>query len=249
MAGLSGRVALVTGSAQGIGRATALTLAQTGATVAIADILEDKIPGVVEEITKAGGQAAGFKMNVTEEESIKQAFQDIAAKFGKPVDILVNNAGIARDQLIMRMKRSDWDLVMAINLTGPYLCTQQALPGMIKQRWGRIVNIASIFGQMGQAGQCNYSASKAGVIGLTMSIAREVASRNVTVNAVAPGFIETAMTRALPQEMRESLIKMIPLGRVGADQDVANCVKFLASEEAGYITGHVLKVNGGILMG
>ncbi len=249
MAGLTGRVALVTGSAQGIGRATALVLAQAGATVAIADILEDKIPTVVEEITRTGGQAAGFKLNVTEEESIKQAFKDIAARFGKPVDILVNNAGIARDQLIVRMKRSDWDLVMAINLTGPYLCTQQALPGMIKQRWGRIVNIASIFGQMGQGGQCNYSASKAGVIGLTMSIAREVASRNVTVNAVAPGFIETAMTRALPQEMRDNLVKVIPLGRVGADQDVANCVKFLASEEAGYITGHVLKVNGGILMG
>lgn len=249
MAGLNGRVALVTGSAQGIGRATALVLAREGATIAIADILEDKIPGVVEEITSAGGQAAGFKMNVVEEESVKQAFKDVAAKFGKPVDILVNNAGIARDQLMMRMKRSDWDLVMAINLTGPYLCMQQALPGMVKQHWGRIINIASIFGQMGQAGQCNYSASKAGLIGLTMSIAREVASRNVTVNAVAPGFIETAMTRALPQEMRENLIKMIPLGRVGADQDVANCVKFLASEEAGYITGHVLKVNGGILMG
>lgn len=248
MAGLQGRVALVTGSAQGIGRATALTLAREGATIAVADILEDKIPAVVEEITSAGGQAAGFKMNVAEEESVKQAFKDIVAKFGK-LDILVNNAGVARDQLMMRMKRSDWDLVVAINLTGPYLCMQQALPGMIKQRWGRIVNIASVFGQMGQGGQCNYSASKAGVIGLTMSIAREVASRNITVNAVAPGFIETAMTRALPQEMRENLIKMIPLGRVGADQDVANCVKFLASEDAGYITGHVLKVNGGILMG
>ncbi len=248
MAGLNGRVALVTGSAQGIGRATALTLAREGATIAVADILEDKIPGVVDEITSAGGQATGFKMNVAEEESVKQAFQDILAKFGK-LDILVNNAGIARDQLMMRMKRSDWDLVMAINLTGPYLCMQQALPVMIKQRWGRIINIASIFGQMGQGGQCNYSASKAGLIGLTMSIAREVASRNVTVNAVAPGFIETAMTAALPAEMRENLIKMIPLGRVGADHDVANAVHFLASEESGYITGHVLKVNGGILMG
>ncbi len=248
MAALQGRVALVTGSAQGIGRATALTLAREGATIAVADILEDKIPGVVEEITSLGSQAAGFKMNVADEESVKQAFKDILAKFGK-LDILVNNAGIARDQLMMRMKRSDWDLVVAINLTGPYLCMQQALPVMIKQRWGRIINIASIFGQMGQAGQCNYSASKAGLIGLTMSIAREVASRNITVNAVAPGFIETAMTRALPQEMRDNLIKMIPLGRVGADQDVANCVKFLASEDAGYITGLVLKVNGGILMG
>ncbi len=248
MGALQGRVALVTGSAQGIGRATALTLAREGAAIAVADILEDKIPTVVEEITSANGQAAGFKMNVAEEESVKQAFKDVIARFGK-LDILVNNAGIARDQLMMRMKRSDWDLVVAINLTGPYLCMQQALPAMIKQRWGRIINIASVFGQMGQGGQCNYSASKAGVIGLTMSIAREVASRNITVNAVAPGFIETAMTRALPQEMRENLIKMIPLGRVGADQDVANCVKFLASDDAGYITGHVLKVNGGILMG
>ncbi len=248
MGGVSGRVALVTGSAQGIGRAIALTLARDGAAVAIADILEDKIPAVVNEITSAGGQAAGFKMNVADEDSVKATFKEVIAKFGK-LEILVNNAGIARDQLMMRMKRSDWDLVMAINLTGPYLCMQQALGSMVRQHWGRIVNIASVFGQMGQGGQCNYSASKAGLIGLTMSIAREVASRNVTVNAVAPGFIETAMTAALPQEMRESLIKMIPLGRVGADQDVANAVRFLASEESGYITGHVLKVNGGILMG
>ncbi len=248
MGGVNGRVALVTGAAQGIGRAIALTLARDGATVAIADILEDKIPAVVSEITSAGGQAAGFKMNVADEENVKATFKEVLAKFGK-LDILVNNAGIARDQLMMRMKRSDWDLVMAINLTGPYLCMQQALGTMVRQHWGRIVNIASVFGQMGQGGQCNYSASKAGLIGLTMSIAREVASRNVTVNAVAPGFIETAMTAALPQEMRENLIKMIPLGRVGADQDVANAVRFLASEESGYITGHVLKVNGGILMG
>ncbi len=248
MGGVNGRVALVTGAAQGIGRAIALTLARDGATVAIADILEDKIPAVVNEITSAGGQAAGLKMNVADEENVKATFKEVLAKFGK-LDILVNNAGIARDQLMMRMKRSDWDLVMAINLTGPYLCMQQALGTMVRQHWGRIVNIASVFGQMGQGGQCNYSASKAGLIGLTMSIAREVASRNVTVNAVAPGFIETAMTAALPQEMRENLIKMIPLGRVGADQDVANAVRFLASEESGYITGHVLKVNGGILMG
>ena len=248
MGGVNGRVALVTGSAQGIGRAIALTLARDGASVVVADILEDKIPAVVNEITGTGGQAVGFKMNVADEESVKAAFKEVVAKFGK-LDILVNNAGIARDQLMMRMKRADWDLVVAINLTGPYLCMQQALGGMVRQHWGRIVNIASVFGQMGQGGQCNYSASKAGLIGLTMSIAREVASRNVTVNAVAPGFIETAMTAALPQEMRDSLVKMIPLGRVGADQDVANAVRFLASEEAGYITGHVLKVNGGILMG
>jgi 3-oxoacyl-[acyl-carrier protein] reductase len=248
MPGVEGRVALVTGAAQGIGRAIALLLAQSGATVAVVDIMEDKLGGVVDEITRAGGQAAGFKMNVAEEESVKQVIKEVVAKFGR-LEILVNNAGIARDQLIMRMKRSDWDLVIGINLTGVFLCTQAAVPAMLKQRWGRIINIASIFGQMGQAGQANYSASKAGVIGLTMSTAREVASRNITVNAVAPGFIETAMTQALAPELRESMFKQIPMGRPGHDVDVANAVKFLASEEAGYITGNVIKVNGGMLMG
>jgi 3-oxoacyl-[acyl-carrier protein] reductase len=247
MPGVEGRVALVTGAAQGIGRAIALMLAQGGATVAVVDILEDKLAGVVDEITKTGGNAAAFKMNVTDEENVKQVFKDVVAKFGK-LEILVNNAGIARDQLLMRMKRQDWDLVININLTGVFLCTQAAVPTMLKQRWGRIVNIASIFGQMGQGGQANYSASKAGVIGLTMATAREVASRNITVNAIAPGFIETAMTQALAPELREAMFKMIPMGRPGHDVDVANAVRFLASEEANYITGHVLKVNGGMLM-
>jgi 3-oxoacyl-[acyl-carrier protein] reductase len=223
-------------------------LAQGGATVAAVDIMEDKLAGVVDEITRAGGKAAAFKMNVTDEDNVKQVVKDIVARFGK-LEILVNNAGIARDQLIMRMKRADWDLVVGINLTGVFLCTQAAVPVMLKQRWGRIVNIASIFGQMGQAGQVNYSASKAGVIGLTMATAREVASRNITVNAIAPGFIETAMTQALAPELRETMFKQIPLGRPGYDTDVANAVRFLASEEANYITGHVLKVNGGMLMG
>jgi 3-oxoacyl-[acyl-carrier protein] reductase len=225
-----------------------MTLAKAGAKVAIADIAEDKLAAVVEEITAAGGQAAGFKLNVAEEESAKQAVKDIVAKFGR-LEILVNNAGIARDQLILRMKRTDWDLVIGINLTGVFLCTQAALPVMLKQRWGRIVNIASIFGQMGQAGQANYSASKAGVIGLTMATAREVASRSITVNAIAPGFIETAMTKALAPELRETMFKQIPMGRPGYDFDVANAVKFLASEESNYITGNVIKVNGGMLMG
>ena len=248
MPGVEGRVALVTGAAQGIGRAIALNLAQNGATVAVADIMEDKLGTVVEEITAAGGQAAAFKMNVADEDNVKQVFKDAVAKFGR-LEILVNNAGIARDQLLMRMKRADWDLVISINLTGVFLCTQAAVPTMLKQRWGRIVNIASIFGQTGQGGQANYSASKAGVIGLTMSTAREVASRNITVNAIAPGFIETAMTQALAPELRETMFKQIPMGRPGHDFDVANAVRFLASEEANYITGNVIKVNGGMLMG
>jgi len=170
------------------------------------------------------------------------------ARFGK-VDILVNNAGVTRDQLVMRMKRADWDDVIATNLTGPFLLIQAVIGSMLKQRWGRIINITSIFGQIGQVGQANYASSKAGLIGLTMSVAREVGSRSITVNAVAPGFIETAMTEVLPAELKENILKNIPLGRVGSDLDVANAVKFLASEEAGYVTGHVLNVNGGILMG
>jgi 3-oxoacyl-[acyl-carrier protein] reductase len=248
MPGVEGRVALVTGAAQGIGRAIALNLAQNGAAVAVADIMEDKLDGVVNEITAAGGKAAAFKMNVADEDNVKEAVKEVVAKLGK-LEILVNNAGIARDQLLMRMKRADWDLVISINLTGVFLCTQAVLPTMLKQRWGRIVNIASIFGQMGQGGQANYSASKAGVIGLTMSTAREVASRNITANAIAPGFIETAMTQALSQELRETMFKQIPMGRPGHDIDVANAVRFLASEEANYITGNVIKVNGGMLMG
>jgi 3-oxoacyl-[acyl-carrier protein] reductase len=248
MPGVEGRVALVTGAAQGIGRAIALNLAQNGAAVAVVDIMEDKLDGVVNEITAAGGKAAAFKMNVADEDNVKEAIKEVVAKFGK-LEILVNNAGIARDQLLMRMKRADWDLVIGINLTGVFLCTQAVLPTMLKQRWGRIVNIASIFGQMGQGGQANYSASKAGVIGLTMSTAREVASRNITANAIAPGFIETAMTQALSQELRETMFKQIPMGRPGLDIDVANAVRFLASEEANYITGNVIKVNGGMLMG
>jgi len=170
------------------------------------------------------------------------------AHFGK-IDIRVNNAGITHDQLLMRMKRADWDLVMNTNLTSAFLCTQQVIGSMLKQRWGRIINISSVFGQMGQAGQANYSSSKAGLIGLTMAVAREVASRNITCNAVAPGFIETAMTSSLTDEFKETALKVIPLGRVGTPSDVAHAVAFLASEEASYITGHVLNVNGGMLMG
>jgi len=246
--GLEGRVALVTGSSQGIGRACAVRLAQAGASVALAARNEEKLASVAKQITGSGGTAATFKMDVASEEDVKSAVRAVIAQFGK-IDILINNAGITRDQLIMRMKRADWDVVLKTNLTGAYSCIQQVIGSMLKQRWGRIINVTSIFGQIGQSGQANYAASKAGLIGLTMAVAREVASRNITVNAVAPGFIDTAMTGALPADMKESMVKMIPLGRIGSDLDVANAVAFLASEEAGYITGHVLNVNGGILMG
>jgi len=245
---LSGRVALVTGASQGIGRACALRLAQSGATLAVAARSQEKLQELVSQIEASGGKAAAFALDVGEEEQVKSAFKAVIAQFGK-IDILVNNAGITRDQLVMRMKRADWDSVLNTNLTSAYLCTQQAISSMLKQRWGRIINVTSIFGQMGQAGQANYAASKAGLIGLTMAIAREVASRNITCNAVAPGFIETAMTSGLSEDLKQSALKMIPLGRVGSTEEVAGAVAFLTSDEASYITGHVLNVNGGMLMG
>jgi 3-oxoacyl-[acyl-carrier protein] reductase len=245
---LSGRVALVTGASQGIGRTCSLKLAKSGADVAVAARNQEKLNELVAEITAAGGKAAAFVLDVGDEDQVKAGVKTILAQFGK-IDILVNNAGITRDQLVMRMKRADWDAVLQTNLTSAYLCIQAVIPSMLKQRWGRIVNITSIFGQMGQAGQANYAASKAGLIGLTMAIAREVGSRNITCNAVAPGFIETAMTAALSDEFKQTAVKQIPLGRVGTPDDVASAVAFLASDEASYITGHVLSVNGGMLMG
>ncbi len=244
----SGRVALVTGASQGIGRACALRLAQSGATLALAARNQEKLNDLATQIAAAGGKAEAFPLDVGDEEQIKSTFKAVIERFGK-IDILVNNAGITRDQLVMRMKRVDWDSVLNTNLTSAYLCTQQAIGSMLKQRWGRIINITSIFGQMGQAGQANYAASKAGLIGLTMAVAREVGSRNITCNAVAPGFIETAMTSVLKDDFKENAVKMIPLGRVGSPEDVAGAVAFLASEEASYISGHVLNVNGGMLMG
>jgi 3-oxoacyl-[acyl-carrier protein] reductase len=247
---LEGRVALVTGASQGIGHACALALAREGASVAVAARNRQKLDELVGQIAAAGGKAAAFVvvMDVAEEEQVKSGIKSALAQFGK-IDILVNNAGITRDQLVMRMKRADWDAVLTTNLTSAYLCIQQVLGSMLKQRWGRIINITSVFGQMGQAGQVNYAASKAGLIGLTMAMAREVASRNITCNAVAPGFIETSMTAVLSEEFKQSAVKNIPLGRVGSPEDVASAVCFLASEEASYITGHVLNVNGGMLMG
>jgi 3-oxoacyl-[acyl-carrier protein] reductase len=248
MADLKGRVALVTGASQGIGRACALALAEAGAAVAVAARNQEKLASVVEEISSKGGTAHAFQLDVASDEQVKSASKAVLEKFGK-VDILVNNAGITRDQLVMRMKRADWDSVLATNLTGAYLCIQQVVGNMVRQRWGRIINISSVVGQMGQAGQANYAASKAGLIGMTMSLARELASRNVTVNAVAPGFIETAMTDGLPGDHKRDLLRLVPLGRLGTDHDVAAAVRFLASDGAAYITGHVLNVNGGMLMG
>jgi 3-oxoacyl-[acyl-carrier protein] reductase len=257
---LTGRVAVITGASQGIGRACALKLAKCGASVALVARNREKLEEVGSEIQKIsdpnsdrGGtgvlaRALVVPADIQNEDEIKAGFKSIITELGK-IDILVNNAGITRDQLVMRMKRTDWDSVLNTNLTSAYLCTQQVIGSMLKQRWGRIINITSIFGQMGQAGQANYAASKAGLIGLTMALAREVGSRNITSNAVAPGFIETAMTAELPEDLKQNALKMIPLGRIGSSEDVANCVAFLASEEAGYITGHVLNVNGGMLMG
>src|ERR1700756_1337713 len=244
---LSGRVALVTGASQGIGKACALKLAERGATVALAARNEEKLKELVNQIS-AGSRAAAFPTDVADEEQVKNTCKAVIAEFGK-IDILVNNAGITRDQLVMRMKRADWDAVINTNLTSAYLCTQQVISSILRQRWGRIINITSIFGQIGQTGQANYAASKAGLIGLTKAIAREVASRNITCNAIAPGFIETAMTDVLSEEFKQSAVKQIPLGRVGKTDDIAGAVAFLASDDASYITGHVLSVNGGMLMG
>jgi 3-oxoacyl-[acyl-carrier protein] reductase len=248
MSHLKGRVALVTGASQGIGRACALALAEAGATVAAAARNRDNLAAVVDEITRTGGSAQAFPMDVASDEQIKAASKSVLDSLGK-VDILVNNAGITRDQLLLRMKRADWDAVLATNLTAAYLLMQQFVGGMMRQRWGRIINITSVVGQIGQAGQANYAASKAGLIGLTMALARELGSRNVTVNAVAPGFIETSMIAGLPAEHKQSLLNLVPLGRLGSDREVATAVRFLASDDASYITGHVLNVNGGMLMG
>lgn len=248
MTALQGRIALVTGASQGIGRACALELARAGATVALAARNEARLAGVAAEIAADGGQAVPFALDVASEESIKAGARAVLERFGK-VEILVNNAGITRDGLMLRMKRADWDDVLATNLTGAFLLTQALLSPMLKNRWGRIVNITSVVGRTGQAGQANYAASKAGLIGFTRSLAREVASRGITANAVAPGYIETPMTAVLDEKLRTAMMAQIPLGRPGTDADVAHAVAFLASDAAGYITGQVLDVNGGMFIG
>ena len=248
MSTLAGRIALVTGASQGIGRACALELARAGATVALAARNVEKLGEVAAEIAAAGGTAHAFALDVSSEESIKECAKAVIAQFGG-VQILVNNAGITRDILALRMKRKDWDDVLMTNLTGAFLLTQAVMSSMVKGRWGRIINITSVVGETGQAGQANYAASKAGMIGLTKSLARELASRTVTVNAVAPGYIETAMTAILTEDQKNAMTQHIPLARVGTDMDIAHAVAFLASEEAGYITGHTLDVNGGMYMG
>jgi len=247
MFSLSGKVALVTGASQGIGRDTALALAEAGAKVAVAARNEEKLTALVSEIAGKGGEAFAVKMDVADPEQVKAGFKAVLEKFGK-LDILVNNAAITRDSLAMRMKQDDWDAVIRTNLTGAHLCTQQALATMMRARAGRIINIASVVAQMGNAGQANYVAAKGGLIGLTKAIAMEIASRNVTVNAVAPGFIETPMTDVLPDKVKDELKTRIPLGRMGSARDVAAAIVFLASDEAGYITGHVLDVNGGMYL-
>jgi len=247
MFSLKDKVALVTGSSQGLGRETAFAFSEAGAKVAVAARSEGKLAALVEEIAKKGGEAFALKLDVADAEQVKAAFKTVLDKFGR-LDILVNNAAITRDGLAMRMKQDDWEAVIRTNLTGAHLCIQQALAAMMRARAGRIINIASVVARTGNPGQANYVAAKAGLIGLTKAIAMEIASRNVTVNAVAPGFIETPMTDVLPDKVKEELKTRIPLGRMGTARDVAAAIVFLASDEAGYITGHVLDVNGGLYL-
>jgi 3-oxoacyl-[acyl-carrier protein] reductase len=245
---LEGKVAIVTGAGQGIGRAIAETLASEGADVAVIDLDVGRAQETVAAVVQQGRRALAIKANVAAWTDVKAMVDQVVAEWGR-IDVLVNNAGITRDGLLLRMKEEDWNLVLDVNLKGTFYCIKAVLPTMLKQRGGAVVNIASIVGVMGNAGQANYSASKAAVIGLTKTVAREYASRGVTVNAVAPGFIETAMTEALAGDARDVLLKQIPLGRLGKPEDVAQAVRFLVSPMSGYITGHVLHVNGGMLMG
>ena len=244
---MQNRVAFVTGASRGIGKACALALADSGARVALASRQRDKLEEVAAEIRSRSREAYVVELDIASDDSIKAAIGATAKEFGR-IDILVNNAGITRDGLALRMKKDDWSAVLETNLTGAFRTIQQVLQGMMRERWGRIINISSVVGEAGNAGQANYAASKAGLIGLTKSMAQEMASRQITVNAVSPGFIETEMTVGLSAEMKQKVLDSIPLRRLGRVEDVAAAVRFLASEEAGFITGHVLAVNGGMYM-
>jgi 3-oxoacyl-[acyl-carrier protein] reductase len=243
---MSNRVAFVTGASRGIGRAIALSLAEAGHSIVVASPEMEFNEEVAAEIRKTQ-PALVVDLNLTSPESIAAGFQAAMQEFGR-IDVLINNAGITKDALAVRMKKEAWDLVLQINLTGAFLASQQAIPVMMKQRWGRIINIASVVGQSGNPGQANYVASKAGIIGLTKCLAQELGGRNITVNAVAPGFIETDMTKNLPAEIREKMLAGVPLKRPGTPEDIAEAVRFLASDDAAYITGVVLQVNGGMYM-
>ncbi len=244
---LTGKIAVVTGAAQGIGQAIATTLAQEGADVVVADLNANRCHETVERVKQLGRKAIAVSVNVGDWDQVKRMVDHVLKEWER-IDILVNNAGITRDGLLMRMKEEDWQAVLQVNVTGTFFCAKAVLPTMSRQRSGRIVNIASIVGAIGNAGQANYAASKAAVIGLTKTIAREYASRNITINAVAPGFIDTAMTQELSADAKEALLNQIPLKRLGQPSDVADAVSFLCTEKAGYITGHVLHVNGGMHM-
>jgi 3-oxoacyl-[acyl-carrier protein] reductase len=244
---MQNRIALVTGASRGIGRACALALAGNGARVVVAARQREKLDAVAQEIRASGGEAHVVVLDLASRESIRTALAQTIKELGH-IDILVNNAAVTKDGLAARMKPEDWDTVLATNLTGAFFAIQLVLPGMMRERWGRIINITSVVGQAGNAGQANYVSSKAGLIGLTKSLAQEMAPRNITVNAVAPGFVDTDMTQSLSQELKDKILAAIPLRRLGKPEDVAAAVRFLASEEAGYITGHVLSVNGGMYM-
>lgn len=244
---LNGQVAVVTGASRGIGRAVAMKLAGAGAAVVVTATTEEGAKRTADEIIAAGGKALALKVDVSVSAEVEGLFKEAVAAFGR-LDILVNNAGITKDGLLLRMKESDWDAVIDVNLKGAFTCTREAAKVMSKARYGRIVNVSSVVGEMGNPGQANYCASKAGMIGLTKSVAKELARRNVTVNAVTPGFIETDMTHDLNEKAKESLQEQIPMGRLGSADDIASAVLFLVSEGAGYITGHVLSVNGGMYM-